>query len=354
MPTLLTRHSQFVILFLFVLPWNSLAEDKLQDAGLTSLQGSWTAIEAEIDGTLIEDAAFWREKKTLKLTDTDFKFMLADGTHEGFVRIKTEADPKQITFVTKRGPEFRGIYKLDDTLLTVCWSIWIEDKSMPERPRGFDSRMGEIKFVFKRDESPAPDKPQNAEKTESKKTSTQSAAGSRPKSATTQKARTAFKQLMVFKDEKTTKEFWSIEGKADWRIQNDGIRFGCGNRVSGALRSKHEFAGDFLFEIKATLGQYGAAHIAMFGEKIEFGGDASKPVPIQVQVQRKDNTLFIKKNGKPMTIQLKDDWADKASGVGIYFGAWDNRGTSMLINSIGTNAESGTLREAIPEKGSKP
>jgi uncharacterized protein (TIGR03067 family) len=135
------------------------AEDKPQDASLAPLQGSWTAIEAEVAGTLIEDAAFWREKKTFQLTNTNFKLVLADGTFEGAVRVNSEATPKQITFVIKQGTELRGIYALDKDRLTLCWAIWIEGKQTPERPSGFETRKGEFKFVFKKNTEDKTDKP---------------------------------------------------------------------------------------------------------------------------------------------------------------------------------------------------
>jgi uncharacterized protein (TIGR03067 family) len=175
MPTTSTIHPCcFAILFLAFLPRFSLAQDKPEDTGLASLQGSWTAIEAESNGTLIEDAAFWREKKILKLTDAEFKLVLADGTFEGTVRVNSEASPKQITFVIKRDTELRGIYALKDDQLTLCWTIWIEDKQTPERPVGFATRKGEFKFVFKKDaetknENPAADTPSNAKSSDTKK-----------------------------------------------------------------------------------------------------------------------------------------------------------------------------------------
>ena len=153
---------------------SGLAEDKPSDAGRALLQGSWTAIEAETGGTLIEDAAFWREKKTFKLTDSDFKLVLADGTFDGFVRVNSEVNPKQITFVTKRDMELRGIYVLNGDQLTLCWVIWIEDKQTLERPMGFATRKGEFKFVFKKDaenknEKPVTANPGSDKPTESKK-----------------------------------------------------------------------------------------------------------------------------------------------------------------------------------------
>ena len=168
------RHWCFAVLLLALTPRSSQASDKPEDTGLASLQGSWTAIEAETNGTLFEDAAFWREKKILKLTDAEFKLVLADGTFDGSVRVNSEASPKQITFVVKRDTELRGIYALKDDQLTLCWAIWIEDKQTPERPVGFATRRGEFKFVFKKDaesktENPVADTPSNPKSSDTKK-----------------------------------------------------------------------------------------------------------------------------------------------------------------------------------------
>ena len=98
--------------------------------------------------------------------------------------------------------------------------------------------------------------------------------------------------------------------------------------------------------MKGVLSDYGAAHIALFGEKIEFG----KADKIHVQVQRKGDTLLIKKNGTPMTIQLKEALASKPSDVVIFFGAWDSRASTLLVNSVGINADVGTLKDSAPAK----
>jgi len=323
------------------------AEDKTEAPALRQLHGSWTAIEAEADGLLIEDAAFWREKKTFKLTGSAFELVLADGTFEGTAQINAETNPSQITLVTKGDTELRGIYALKNDRLTLCWAVSIKDKRLAERPTGFATQKGEFKFVFKKDaaapkDTPDSDKPENPDQADPKKSATKA------KTSGTKKPRTDYKQLFTFKDEKSTKDFWTIGGKSEWRIQNDGIRFACGNRISGELRTKHEFAGDFLFEIKGTLNAYGSMQIRMFGEQIEFGG-ATKPTPIQVQVQRKNDTLQIKKNGQSMTIQLKEDRAKESSDVVVAFSAWDNRGTSLLVNSVGINAKEGRLKEPATE-----
>ena len=175
MPTPFVCLRNVAALVFIAIPLALSAEEKPNEPNLAPLQGSWTAIEAESGGTLIEDAAFWREKKTFKLTDADFKLVLADGTFDGSIRINSEVNPKQITFVTKRDMELRGIYALSNDQLTLCWAIWIEDKQTPERPIGFATRKGEFKFVFKKDAE------SNRDKTETKPAATSANEANPPK-----------------------------------------------------------------------------------------------------------------------------------------------------------------------------
>jgi|GEM_PF-1913488 len=157
------------------------SQDRAKEKPLSALQGSWTAVEAELGGALIEDAAFWREKKTFKLKESAFQLVLADSTFEGTAQINAETNPQQITFVTKGDTELRGIYALKDDRLTLCWAVWIKDKRPAERPTGFATRKEEFKFVFRKDaepqpEKPAADAPESSKLTETKKSGPDSVA----------------------------------------------------------------------------------------------------------------------------------------------------------------------------------
>lgn len=118
----------------------------------SDLQGNWTATKAEFGGSPVAaNDAFWKEKKTLRISGEKFTLVLADGTLEGGFKVDDEADPKQITFMTTRKMDLLGIYSLDGDQLTVQWTISLEGKPMPERPKRFGTQKGEFKFVFRKD-----------------------------------------------------------------------------------------------------------------------------------------------------------------------------------------------------------
>lgn len=128
------------------------------DDPATPLQGKWVATSLKVFGKLKTDPAFWKQKKTLAVTNNDYTLVLADGTFGGTFEIDASVEPCQITLpvtTTKPGSlvvgtQLIGIYFLNDDQLTICWNIWDKNKPMPKRPIDFDKDENHIQWVFRR------------------------------------------------------------------------------------------------------------------------------------------------------------------------------------------------------------
>lgn len=115
------------------------------------LQGNWTAIKAEYDGSEAKDPAFWKQKKSISFTGNKFALVLPKGVFEGEFTFDTEAEPHQVTFTTSKKQRLLGIFSLNENELTISWVNWFDGTPKPQRPKSFDTKVGEIKYVYRKD-----------------------------------------------------------------------------------------------------------------------------------------------------------------------------------------------------------
>ena len=117
----------------------------------TQLQGTWTATQAERDGT----AANAVVGHQLSLTGNRFQIQSEDGKplYVGTVRVDPSAQPAAIDFAhtegALQGKAWQEIYVLDGDTLTVCGNAPNLDQGRPaafEAPRG----SGYVLITFKR------------------------------------------------------------------------------------------------------------------------------------------------------------------------------------------------------------
>jgi uncharacterized protein (TIGR03067 family) len=121
-----------------------------EDAQKT-LQGTWTATQAERDGTAAHDVVGHQ----LSLTGNRFQIQSEDGKplYAGTVRVDPSAQPAAIDFAhtegALQGKAWQGIYALDGDMLTVCDNAPNLDKG---RPAAFaaPSGSGYVLITFKR------------------------------------------------------------------------------------------------------------------------------------------------------------------------------------------------------------
>jgi uncharacterized protein (TIGR03067 family) len=106
-----------------------------------SLQGSWTAIQAEREGKAADDVVGHR----LSFTGNAFQILAKDGTrlYVGTFRVDPGAKPAAIDFAhtegALKGKAWKGIYALDGDTLKV-----VDNAPNPERsrPAAFEAKSG--------------------------------------------------------------------------------------------------------------------------------------------------------------------------------------------------------------------
>jgi uncharacterized protein (TIGR03067 family) len=116
-----------------------------------SLQGTWTATQAERDGKSVDDVVGHR----LSFTGARFQIRSKDGKtlHAGTFRVDPVPKPAAIDFEhtegVLKGKAWIGIYRLDGDTLTVCDNAPNLDKP---RPAAFDAKgaSGYVPITFKR------------------------------------------------------------------------------------------------------------------------------------------------------------------------------------------------------------
>jgi uncharacterized protein (TIGR03067 family) len=111
---------------------------------LEALQGEWVAasFRVALQGGGVADAPDMRA--VFRGRDLTFS---QDGREItlGEVRLDISHQPRHIDFVeVNRGRTARGIYRIQDESITVCW------KYTGERPADFDEGEGRVVFVLKR------------------------------------------------------------------------------------------------------------------------------------------------------------------------------------------------------------
>jgi len=119
-----------------------------EDARKT-LQGTWTATQAERDGKSADDVVGHR----LSCTGSRFQIQATDGKalHAGTFRADAAPKPAAIdlehTEGVLKGKAWTGIYRLDGDTLTVCDNAPSLDKP---RPVAFEAKRGSVLITFKR------------------------------------------------------------------------------------------------------------------------------------------------------------------------------------------------------------
>lgn len=121
-------------------------------ASATELQGSWTAIEAELEGDAADDIV----GRQLSFAGNGFQIRSKHGEliYAGTVRTDPRASPAAIDFTHQdgglKGKVWKGIYVLDGTTtLTICDNAPHPEKG---RPVAFEAkaRSGHVLITFKR------------------------------------------------------------------------------------------------------------------------------------------------------------------------------------------------------------
>ena len=106
-----------------------------------SLQGTWTAIQAERDGNAANDVVGHR----LSFTGNRFQIQSEDGKplYAGTVRVDSSAKPAAIDFEhtegALKGKAWQGLNALDGDTLTICDNAPNLDKG---RPAAFEATRG--------------------------------------------------------------------------------------------------------------------------------------------------------------------------------------------------------------------
>lgn len=156
-------------------------------------------------------------------------------------------------------------------------------------------------------------------------------------------AKFQFSEGFVFNNEKQIKKSWNINAAENlWSIQNNGLKFAHESGFPTAeLVSKYLFSGDMAVEVVGNVGMWSTVRVRLCGENIEVKG----PAEIRIQIQRKDNTLLVRNNGRDNTIQLKESQQDKPTDVRVHWGFSSNGASSALIKSIGVKAMESELKE---------
>ena len=116
-----------------------------------SLQGAWTATQAERDGKAADDVVGHR----LSFSGHRFQIHSKDGTllFAGTLRVHPGAKPAAIDFEhsegTLKGKAWKGIYAIDGDTLKVCDNAPNLDKG---RPAAFEARngSGHVLITFRR------------------------------------------------------------------------------------------------------------------------------------------------------------------------------------------------------------
>jgi uncharacterized protein (TIGR03067 family) len=129
----------------------ALAGAQPAEAAQENLQGTWTATEAERDGTAADDVVGHR----LSVAGDRFRIQSRDDTplYAGAVRVAPSAQPAAIDFEHTEGAlagtAWQGIYALDGDTLTICDNAPNLDKS---RPAAFEAKSGSgyVLITFKR------------------------------------------------------------------------------------------------------------------------------------------------------------------------------------------------------------
>ena len=105
------------------------------------LRATWTATEAQRDGTAADDVVGHR----LSFTDSRFQIQSKDGKllYEGTFRVDPSKDPATIDFEhaegALKGKAWKGIYALDGDTLTICDNAPNLEK---DRPAAFEAKSG--------------------------------------------------------------------------------------------------------------------------------------------------------------------------------------------------------------------
>ena len=108
------------------------------------IEGTWKVVSSEIDGKPLAAERIKDMRVVHTHKDGVHRFVFKKGDEvqaEGIVKHDEKMSPKGFdTTYTKginKGQTIKGIYKLDDNKLTVCW-----DTDDPERPKDFSSKPG--------------------------------------------------------------------------------------------------------------------------------------------------------------------------------------------------------------------
>ena len=132
----------FVFANLIVLGLTSM---RAADEGAQSLRGEWVCVSATVDGRALGE----KTVAALRLTLTGNRYKSEKKSEVLFDSTYTTDDskvPKQINMIGTEGDlagkEARGIYRLENELLTICYT-------MPDKPRPttFESKEGSGNYL---------------------------------------------------------------------------------------------------------------------------------------------------------------------------------------------------------------
>lgn len=114
-------------------------KDTAFEQDLQTLQGTWTPVSMEMDGTFLPDERI--EKVRLTIEGENFTFDSGDDTHDGLYKIDPSQDPKLLDIVITRGDEvgktYLVIYKFEDGKMIQCMEV-----SNEKRPAEFSGKAG--------------------------------------------------------------------------------------------------------------------------------------------------------------------------------------------------------------------
>jgi uncharacterized protein (TIGR03067 family) len=122
------------------------AEDTKKDKD--RIQGTWKAVDGEIQGQQIPEEGIKNLALTLKLDGDKYTFDATGQNEEGKVKLDPDKKPKTIDFIietgTDKGKTQLGIYAFEDGKLKLC----VSKAGETDRPTSFKTKEGSMNVCF--------------------------------------------------------------------------------------------------------------------------------------------------------------------------------------------------------------